>query len=102
MKGSAAQISVAPTGAPEPSKSRPKRLFVQIKEDDKLLNGDATGVNLDGLLNQLPGENQDIASDADAPNAADNVFAAISKAEEAICPPTGSSFTPAIGRRSGS
>jgi hypothetical protein len=54
-------------------------LFVQIKEDDQLLNGDATGVNLDGLLNQLPGENQDIASDADAPNAADNVFAAISK-----------------------
>jgi hypothetical protein len=60
-----------------------------ISRPNGIGGGDATGVNLDGLLNQLPGENQDIASDADAPNAADNVFAAISKAEEAHLPADG-------------
>jgi HK97 family phage major capsid protein len=57
-------------------------LFVQIEEENQLLNGDGEAPNLSGLLDRVPVGNQDIVSDAEAPNSADHIYAAIIKVQE--------------------
>lgn len=64
-------------------------LFVRIEEEDQLLNKTGSGQDLDGLLNQVPGANQDIASDAAEVNAADHIFAAITQARKSYLEPDG-------------
>ena len=59
-------------------------LFVRIEEEDQLLNKTGTGTDLNGLLNRVPAGNKNQTSSASAANAADHIFAAISKARDSF------------------
>lgn len=63
-------------------------LFVKIEEEDQLLNKTGTGTNLDGILNQVPGANQDVFH-AGGGNGADHIFAAITVARDSFLEPDG-------------
>lgn len=52
-------------------------LFVQIEEEDQLLNGNGSGNNIEGLIKRVPAANLDIASSASNANNADHIYAAI-------------------------
>lgn len=56
-------------------------LFVRQREEEQLLYGNGNGNNLEGILARVPAENQFLTSDADGPNSADHVYAAIAAAE---------------------
>jgi HK97 family phage major capsid protein len=62
-------------------------LFVRTQEEAQLLNGAGNLNNFTGLLTRVPVGNRFIVSDADAPNAADHIFAAIVKAQESFLDP---------------
>jgi HK97 family phage major capsid protein len=62
-------------------------LFVRTEEENQLLNGAGNNLNFTGLLTRVPVGNRFIASDADAPNFADHIFAAIVKAQESYLDP---------------
>lgn len=64
-------------------------LFVKIEEEDQLLNKTGTGTNLNGLLNQVPGANQDVFATVSDANGADHIFAAITVARESFLEPDG-------------
>lgn len=64
-------------------------LFVQQEEENQLLNGDGTGINIDGLLNRVPGPNTGVVSDAQAANDADHIFAALTAARRSFLEPDG-------------
>lgn len=62
-------------------------LFIRMEEEDQLLNKTGSGTDIDGLINQVPVANEDVASDAQAPNGADHIFAALTKARESFLEP---------------
>lgn len=69
-------------------------LFVKIEEEEQLLNKTGSGTDLDGLLNQVPSENEDVTALGegllvDEPNAADNIFAALTVARRSFLEPDG-------------
>lgn len=64
-------------------------LFVQMEEENQLLNGDGTGINIDGLINRVPGPNEGVTSDAQAANDADHIFAALTVARRSFLEPDG-------------
>lgn len=64
-------------------------LFVQQEEENQLLNGDGTGININGLLNRVPVGNSGILSDAQAANDADHIFAALTVARRSFLEPDG-------------
>lgn len=64
-------------------------LFVQMEEENQLLNGSGTGININGLLNRVPGPNEGIVSDAQAANDADHIFAALTVARRSFLEPDG-------------
>ena len=64
-------------------------LFVQQEEENQLLNGDGTGININGLLNRVPGANEGVISDAQAANDADHIFAAMTVSRRSFLEPDG-------------
>jgi HK97 family phage major capsid protein len=58
-------------------------LFVRMEEEAQLVGG-AGDPNLLALLPRIPVENRFVVSDADTPNAADHIYAAIAQAEAAF------------------
>jgi HK97 family phage major capsid protein len=63
-------------------------LFVRIKEEEELLHG-AGGGNFLGLEPRIPADNKFVVSDADAPNAADHIYEAITVARRSFLEPDG-------------
>lgn len=61
-------------------------LFVRQEEEDQLLNG-AGGDDLDGLIGRIPGGNLDLQSAAVDAQAADHIFAAMTKVRSAFVEP---------------
>lgn len=51
--------------------------FVQQQEEEQLLHGAGNNNNFLGLLPRVPVENRFVTSDAEAPNAADHIYAAL-------------------------
>ena len=70
-------------------------LFVRQEEENQLLNATGSGTDLVGLLDRVPGANDGVYSDADTPNAADHVYAAIAAAEASYLPSDGIVINPA-------
>src|SRR5204862_2550739 len=62
-------------------------LFVRTEEENQLLNGGGNLNNFLGLLARVPVANRFVVSDADAPNFADHIFAAIVKAQQSFLDP---------------
>jgi HK97 family phage major capsid protein len=70
-------------------------LFVKIAEEYQLLNGDNSGSHLNGILHQIPSENKAIENeDVEMPNAADHIFAAITKIRSKFIEPDGIVMNP--------
>jgi HK97 family phage major capsid protein len=63
-------------------------LFVRLKEEEELLHG-AGGSNFLGLEPRIPSANKFVSSDADTPNAADHIYAAITVVRNAFLEPDG-------------
>ncbi len=61
-------------------------LFVRIEEERQLMDGGG-GDELDGLMGAVPGPNQGLTSDASDAQAADHIYAAISKVRRAFVEP---------------
>ena len=59
-------------------------LFVRMEEENQLLNGTGAGSDLVGILDQVPGANDGVVSDADTPNAADHIYAAITAVRDSF------------------
>lgn len=59
-------------------------LFVRMEEENQLLNGQGSGSDLVGVLDQVPGGNDGVVSDADTPNAADHIYAAITAVRDSF------------------
>jgi HK97 family phage major capsid protein len=69
-------------------------LFVKIEEENQILNKTGSGTDLNGLLNQVPAENEDatVATeglDTTDPNGADHIFAALTVARRSFLEPDG-------------
>jgi HK97 family phage major capsid protein len=62
-------------------------LFVRQEEEAQLLNGAGNFNNFLGLLARVPAANRFVVSDADAPNAADHVYEAITVAQRSYLEP---------------
>jgi HK97 family phage major capsid protein len=62
-------------------------LFVRTEEENQLLNGAGNNLNFLGLLGRVPSGNRFISSDADTPNSADHIFAAITVAQRSFLEP---------------
>jgi HK97 family phage major capsid protein len=52
-------------------------LFVRNQEEEQILNGEGNNYNFLGLLPRVPADHKFVASDADTPNAADHIYAAL-------------------------
>jgi HK97 family phage major capsid protein len=62
-------------------------LFVRTEEEAQLLNGAGNNLNFLGLLGRVPTANRFVTSDADAPNAADHIYEAITVAQASYLEP---------------
>jgi HK97 family phage major capsid protein len=70
-------------------------LGVKIKEEQQLLNGAASGSELSGILHNVPAENKELHATAlKKQNAADNVFAAMTKVRSFFIEPDGIVMNP--------
>jgi HK97 family phage major capsid protein len=63
-------------------------LFVRIAEEEQLLHGQG-GSNFLGLEPRIPAANKFVTSDADAPNAADHIYEAITVVRNSFLEPDG-------------
>jgi HK97 family phage major capsid protein len=64
-------------------------LFVQQEEENQLLNGDGSGINLAGILDRVPPANTGIASTVTGANSADHIYEALTVAAQSYLMPDG-------------
>lgn len=62
-------------------------LFFRTEEEQQLLNGAGNNLNFLGLLGRVPAANRFVVSTADAPNAADHIYEALTVARESHLEP---------------